>query len=110
MGRATALFGYALLTFSATFPLATLVPADASGQSYRPVTDERLESPEPENWLSYRGNYSGWGYSELDQIDVSNVEGLVPVWTFSTGTDSLATFTRSSCRVTEASCSPMLPS
>jgi hypothetical protein len=24
--------------------------------SPRPVTDERLKSPEPENWLMYRGN------------------------------------------------------
>ena len=55
------------------------------GQSYEPVTDARLLNPEPENWLSYRGNYSGWGYSPLDQIDRANVEDLVPVWSFSTG-------------------------
>lgn len=60
--------------------------AGVAGQSYRPVTDDRLVSPEPANWLSYRGNYSGWGYSPLDQIDVGNVQNLVPVWTFSTGT------------------------
>ena len=54
-----------------TFLAATiiLVPATVAGQSYRSVTDARLVSPEPENWLSYRGNYNGWGYSELDQID-----------------------------------------
>ena len=57
-----------------------------AGQSYRPVTDERLESPEPENWLSYRGTYNGWGYSPLDQINVSNVRDLKPVWAFSTNT------------------------
>jgi alcohol dehydrogenase (cytochrome c) len=61
-----------------------LVPATVFAQSYRPVTDARLESPEPENWLSYRGNYEGWGYSSLDQIDVSNVDNLRPVWAFST--------------------------
>jgi len=63
----------------------TLAPAVLVGQTYRPVTDERLVSPEPENWLSYRGDYNGWGYSSLDQIDASNVGDLVPVWTFSTG-------------------------
>ena len=50
------------------------------------LTDERLVSPEPENWLSYRGTYNGWGYSPLDQVDVSNVENLSVAWAFSTGT------------------------
>lgn len=65
-----------------TLPVALL------GQSYEAVTDERLQNPEPESWLSYRGNYGGWGYSPLDQIDSSNVENLVPVWSFSTGVGS----------------------
>lgn len=59
--------------------------AGAAAQSYRPVTDERLERPEPGSWLSYRGNYAGWGYSGLDRIDASNVADLEPVWAFSTG-------------------------
>ncbi|MGH9333144.1 MAG: PQQ-binding-like beta-propeller repeat protein, partial [Vicinamibacteria bacterium] len=49
------------------------------------VTDERLEKPEPESWLMYRGNYASWGYSPLDQIRRENVSELYPVWTFSTG-------------------------
>jgi len=53
--------------------------------SPRPVTDERLKSPEPENWLMYRGNYASWGYSPLDQIRRENVSRLAPLWTFSTG-------------------------
>ena len=69
-----------------------LVPREATAQQtaepYRPVTDERLENPEPENWLFYRGTYDGWGYSPLDQIDTDNVASLVPVWTFSTGVNS----------------------
>lgn len=52
---------------------------------YAAVTDERLASPEPENWLQYRGNYQGWGYSPLDQITPDNAGELVPVWSFSTG-------------------------
>jgi alcohol dehydrogenase (cytochrome c) len=56
-----------------------------STTTYRPVTQERLEDPEPENWLMYRGNYAGWGYSPLDQIDTGNVAELTPVWSFSTG-------------------------
>ena len=52
---------------------------------YSPVTDERLLSPEPENWLMYRGTYDSQGYSPLDQINTENVAGLKPVWSFSTG-------------------------
>jgi alcohol dehydrogenase (cytochrome c) len=55
------------------------------GAPYRPVSQERLESPEPESWLSYRGNYSGWGYSALDQITSANVADLEAAWTFATG-------------------------
>jgi alcohol dehydrogenase (cytochrome c) len=54
-------------------------------QDYRPVTDERLLNPEPENWLNYRRTYDGWGYSPLDQINRENVGTLTPVWSFSTG-------------------------
>jgi alcohol dehydrogenase (cytochrome c) len=57
----------------------------AGAASYTPVTDQRLVSPEAENWLMYRRTYDGWGYSPLEQITAGNVAGLVPVWTFSTG-------------------------
>ena len=51
----------------------------------RPVTQQRLENPEPGNWMLYRRTYDGQGYSPLDQINTSNVKNLTPVWTFSTG-------------------------
>lgn len=57
----------------------------ATAADYAPVTDERLKNPEPENWLSWRGNYEGWGYSPLDQINAGNVKDLVPVWSYATG-------------------------
>lgn len=65
-----------------------LAPSIFLGQpvsSYATVTDERLESPEPHNWLMYRGSYDSKGYSPLSQIDTTNVSRLVPAWTFSTG-------------------------
>src|SRR3989449_4406283 len=65
-----------------------LLAAVSAGQgpgSYSPVTDSRLLNPEPQNWLMYRGNYSGWGYSPLDRITPGNVKKLAPVWSFSTG-------------------------
>ncbi|HEY0231175.1 MAG TPA: methanol/ethanol family PQQ-dependent dehydrogenase [Dokdonella sp.] len=68
--------------------LATLLaPLSASADmaNYSPVTEARLISPEPQNWLMYRGNYAGWGYSALDRINVDNVAKLTPAWEFSTG-------------------------
>jgi alcohol dehydrogenase (cytochrome c) len=63
-----------------------LLPAAAS--AYSPVTQERLNNPEAENWLHLRGNYEGWMYSPLDQINTANVKNLTPVWAYSTGVDS----------------------
>src|ERR1700690_658151 len=60
----------------------------AYGADYTPVTDARLANPEPQNCLLTRGNYPGWSYSSLDQINTKNVKNLVPVWSVSTGVDS----------------------
>src|SRR5438445_42643 len=66
-----------------------MLPATAVAQGgYRPVTEQRLVKPEPENWLQIRGNYQGWGYSPLGQITANNVKKLTPVWAFSTGVGS----------------------
>jgi alcohol dehydrogenase (cytochrome c) len=37
------------------------------------------------NWPSYGGTGLAWRYSALDQINVSNVKKLAPVWAFQTG-------------------------
>src|SRR5215467_9525105 len=76
------------LAIIAAAALAVLGPAMLTAQTavtYSEVTEQRLLNPEPQNWLMYRGNYSGWGYSPLDSITPANVKKLVPVWTFSTG-------------------------
>jgi alcohol dehydrogenase (cytochrome c) len=57
----------------------------AAPPSYTPVTDARLQKPEPGNWLMYRGNYSGWGYSALDKVNNKNVGKLQLAWSFATG-------------------------
>jgi alcohol dehydrogenase (cytochrome c) len=49
-------------------------------QNFSPVTDETMRAPRPEDWLMLRGNYQGWGYSPLDQINKSNVKNLQLVW------------------------------
>ncbi len=74
----------------ALFATAALAPiaaawADNGVADYRPVTDQRLRSPEPANWLMYRGNYGGWGYSALDQINDKNVGKLQLAWSLATG-------------------------
>jgi alcohol dehydrogenase (cytochrome c) len=60
-------------------------PAGAEVLRYSGVTQDRLDNPEPRNWLMYRGNYQGWGYSPLDKVTAANVKELVPVWSVSTG-------------------------
>jgi alcohol dehydrogenase (cytochrome c) len=49
-------------------------------QSYAPVTDAALTRPDPGDWIMMRGNYQGWGFSTLDQINKTNVKGLQLVW------------------------------
>uniref|UniRef100_A0A8J4HB48 PQQ-dependent dehydrogenase, methanol/ethanol family n=1 Tax=Acidicaldus sp. TaxID=1872105 RepID=A0A8J4HB48_9PROT len=68
--------------------LAVGLVGAAHSADYAPVTDARLDNPEPENWLMTRGTYKGWSYSPLDQVNTSNVRNLVPVWSVATGVDS----------------------
>src|SRR6266478_4161934 len=49
-------------------------------QGFVPLTDQTLRNPKPEDWLMLRGNYQGWGYSTLDQINKTNVKNLQLVW------------------------------
>src|SRR5262245_37965123 len=77
-----------LLPLCAALVGAWLPLAAAQAADYSPVTDARLLNPEPGNWLMTRGNYQGWSYSPLDQINTSNVKRLVPVWSMSTGVNS----------------------
>lgn len=70
---------------SAMLLMVVPVHAQQAAVDYTPVTDERLRSPNPDDWLMYRGTYDSWGYSPLDQITTDNVSRLVPVWSLSTG-------------------------
>src|SRR5579862_5613095 len=40
---------------------------------------------EPQNWLTFFGNYQAWSYTPLDQIKRENVKRLAPAWAFATG-------------------------
>ncbi|MFT6227970.1 MAG: alcohol dehydrogenase (cytochrome c), partial [Paracoccaceae bacterium] len=74
-------------TYLATASAAALLALSGAawGGDYNPVTDARLKNPEPSNWLSWRGNYEGWGHSPLTSITSDNVKNLTPVWSYSTG-------------------------
>ena len=86
-----------LAMLPAVFSLAVLVAAVSAQQqpataptppilqSYKPVTAERLKTPEDSDWLMVRRTYDGWGYSPLEQITPRNVSRLQPVWVFATG-------------------------
>ena len=60
-------------------------PVMTIAMDYAPVTDARLKNPEPGNWLMYRGNYAGWGYSPLKQVNATNAKDLTVAWSFTTG-------------------------
>ena len=66
------------LTFAVIVLLGVSVSASSQDVQYTPVTDERLRSPDADDWLMYRGTYDSWGYSPLDQITTENIDGLVP--------------------------------
>jgi alcohol dehydrogenase (cytochrome c) len=62
--------------------VAALLAPQASAQ----VTFERLlnSSKEPQNWMTYSGDYAGHRFSALDQINTSNASSLVPKWAYQT--------------------------
>src|SRR5438309_7295718 len=51
------------------------------------VTAERLvdSAKEPQNWMTYSGDYSGKRFSALDQINTANAPGLVAKWVYQLG-------------------------
>ena len=59
--------------------LGVSAPAFAQNVTY----DEILHADQhPQNWLTYGGNYSSWRYSELKQVDTSNVDQLKMQWVY----------------------------
>ena len=66
--------------------------ADAPPAEWRPsadlnVTYSRLKNAgaEPQNWLTYWGNYAGTHYSRLDSITPANAHSLTAQWSFQFG-------------------------
>jgi len=82
------LVGTILVFLSALSDAQAPTPAKATAdtRTLRPVrnfvtvTDQIIREPKREDWLLYRGNYEGWGYSALDQVNKGNVKNLQLVW------------------------------
>src|SRR5258708_13161896 len=51
------------------------------------VTFERLvhSSKEPQNWMTYSGDYSGKRFSGLDQVNITNARPLLATGVYQTG-------------------------
>lgn len=51
------------------------------------VTFDRLlnAAKEPQNWMTYSGNYSGQRFSTLDHINTKNAHQIVAKWVYQTG-------------------------
>ena len=63
-----------------------LIVAITAAGSYGQVTFERLvnAAKEPQNWLTYSGDYAGRRFSPLDQINTANARSLVAKWVYQT--------------------------
>jgi len=50
------------------------------------VTYDRIvhAADNPQDWVTYSGDYSGKRYSELTQVNTTNVSRLAPAWAFQT--------------------------
>jgi len=60
-------------------------PGEARDPSMRGIDDidfARIANPRPGDWLTYNGKLNGNRYSELTQINTSNVGRLAVKWTF----------------------------
>src|ERR1700680_4577913 len=55
-------------------------------ETHAQVTFERLlnSSKEPQNWLTYSGDYAGRRFSLLDQVNTANAHSLVAKWVYQT--------------------------
>jgi alcohol dehydrogenase (cytochrome c) len=58
-----------------------------AGCAQAQVTFERMvnSAKEPQNWMTYSGDYTGKRFSGLDQITVANAHAMVAKWVYQTG-------------------------
>src|ERR1700741_1443775 len=70
---------------SMVLSIALLLFAASSARAQ--VTFDRIvnSAREPQNWMTYSGDYSGKRFSGLDQINTSNAHSMVAKWVYQTG-------------------------
>ncbi len=70
--------------FNCAAVLGLVLACHATARAQRNITyDEILHaSQHPQDWLTYGGNYSSWRYSELKQVNTSNVDQLKMQWVY----------------------------
>jgi alcohol dehydrogenase (cytochrome c) len=57
-----------------------------AGSAHAQVTFDRLlnSAKEPQNWMTYSGDYLGRRFSALDQVNTTNVRALTAKWVYQT--------------------------
>src|SRR5271155_124119 len=66
--------------------LLGLIATGFAIETHAQVTCERLvnASSEPQNWLTYSGDYAGDRFSPLDRVNTANVHSLTAKWVYQT--------------------------
>lgn len=62
-------------------PLLLAASALAQVQNFKPVTEEMLKNPSPNDWLMFSRTYDAQRFSPLNQINKGNVGKLTLAWT-----------------------------
>ena len=78
--RAEGICMHKTLCFGTTLMFAFAAAAVAQVKDYKPVTEEMLKNPSPDDWLMYSRTYDAQRYSPLKQIDKQNVGQLGLAW------------------------------
>src|ERR1017187_2329009 len=63
----------------------------ARAQDYKPVTQEMLLNPSPDDWLMYSRTYDAQRFSPLKEINRTNVSQLRMSWTRGLGAGTMET-------------------
>jgi PQQ-dependent dehydrogenase (methanol/ethanol family) len=74
----TALYSVFLLS-------GAIVPLAAQVENFKPVTQQELENPSPNDWLMYSRTYDAQRFSPLNQISKQNVGQLRMIWSRTLG-------------------------
>ena len=73
----------ALWAIIANLITGTAVLAQSEARPWASVTEQRLLNPDDGDWMHYRRTYDAKGFSPLDEINRTNVDGLRLVWAYS---------------------------